>query len=55
MQAIEIFLRDNDENFPELAKFKLSDTEWDAPSILWDIIKVSDIKNILYTQTYLFL
>ena len=55
MQAIKIFLRNNEENFPELAKFKLSDTEWDALSIFWDIMKVSDIKNTLYTQTYLFL
>ena len=55
MQAIEIFLSNNDENFPELAKFKLSDTEWDALSIFRDIMKVSDIKNILYTRTYLFL
>ena len=55
MQAIEIFLRNNDKNFPELAKFKLSDTEWDVLSIFQDIMKVSEIKNILYTQTYLFL
>ena len=45
MQAIEIFLRDNDKSFPELAKFKLSDAEWDALTIFQDIMKVCYIRN----------
>ena len=44
MQAIEIFLRDN-ESFPELAKFKLSDAEWDALTIFQDIMKVCYIRD----------
>ena len=55
MQVIEIFLRNNDTNFPELAKFNLSDMEWNVLTMFQDIMKVGDIKNILFTHTYLFL
>lgn len=49
-----MFLEDNERNFPELKKFKLSDLEWDALKVFQDIMKVStsSVKN-RFCDTYL--